>query len=144
MNVNMKGIVGKLAKNADLAGGLLGFLTGSTHGIGDVESSITNIMAGQVHIPDVKTMLDSYLGQPYFKNALYLYLFGWVAKELKLPVVGKYGKAIEKFATAYGAGSFMNMLLWSSTHSDEGSAPQGGLFNFRSSSPNQTALGYSY
>jgi len=127
--MNVSGIVSKLASKADLAGGLLGFATGSSAGFGDVQSSFENLLAGQAHIPDVGEMIQSYLAEPYFKNALYLYLFGWFASEMKLPAVGKYGNAIKKFAQAYGAGAFLNKALWSSTHSDEGSNPGGNGFS---------------
>jgi len=133
------GIVSKLMKHSELAGGLLGFLTGSTQGFEDVRSSFENLLSGQVHFPDVSDMINSYLGQPYFKNALYLYLFGWISKELGLPVIGKHGEKIKKFAQAYGGGSFLNMALWHMTHSDEGSNP-GGSGGF--STGNQT--GYPY
>lgn len=133
--MNINSMVSGLVKKADLAGGLLGFLTGSTHGLGDVQSSLENLLQGQVHIPDVKAMLDAYINQPYFRNALYLWLFGWGTKEFKVPMIGKYGGAMQKFAQAYGLGSFLNMLLWSSTHSDEGSNPSGSSRGSSGSSP---------
>lgn len=137
MNLNVKGIMSKITKNADTIGGLTGFLTGSTHGFEDVKSSFENLLRGQVHMPDIVNAIQSYLDQPYFKNALYLYLVGFVAKEFNLPVIGKYGKTIEKIATSYGAGALANILLWSSTHSGEGSAPKDGLFNFGGSKPSE-------
>ena len=121
--MNIKGITSALTKNADLLGGVLGFATGSTHGWSDVESSFENLLSGQVHIPDMKNMIRSYLGQPYFKNGLILYGVGWLAKELKVPFLAKYGNAIKKFVGAYAWGSFLNMLLWSCTHGEEGSNP---------------------
>jgi len=124
--MNINSITSEITKNADLLGGILGFTTGSTHGWGDVESSIENLFAGQVHIPDMKTAIRSYLGQPYFENGLILYGVGWLAKELKVPFIAKYGNAMQKFGGAYAWGSLLNMLLWSMTHSEQGSTPGTG------------------
>lgn len=121
--MNINGITSAITKNADLLGGILGFTTGSTHGLADIESSIENLLAGQVHIPDVKNMIRSYLDQPYFKNGLMLYGVGWLATELKIPFLSKYGKAIQNFGSAYAIGSFLNMLIWSMTHADQGCNP---------------------
>lgn len=135
----------KINKNADTIGGLAGFLTGSPAGFGDVKSSFENLLRGQAHMPDIEQAISSYLNEPYFKNALYLYLFGWGVKEFGVPVIGKYGSMMEKIAAAYGLGSFANKMLWHSTHSDQGSKPKGGLFNFGGSttcSGNSPSWGY--
>lgn len=142
MNVNS--IASAITKNAGLLGGVLGFATGSTHGWSDVESSFENLLSGQVHIPDMKNAIRSYLDQPYFKNGLILYGVGWLAQALKIPFLAKYGNAIKKFGGAYAWGSFLNMLLWSMTHGEEGSNPGTGdlrgLYDRAVRQPNKSSL----
>jgi len=121
--MNVKGVLQGVLKNTDKLGGILGFLTGSPGGFSDVQSSLDNILKGQVHMPNISQALSAIANEPYVKNGIMLWIFGYILKELNVPIVSKYGTPLEKFGMAYAAGSVAQKLIWESTHSDQGSDP---------------------
>lgn len=139
--MNVKGVLTGVMKNTDKIGGLLGFLTGSMHGFEDVQSSVENILAGQVHMPDIKEFFSTIASEPFVKNGVMLWIIGYVMKELKLPIVSKYGNPLSKFGLAYAGGAAAQKLLWLSTHSDQGSDPNKSTFQNFANAP---AIGYKY
>jgi len=120
--LNLGGFLGGIKTKADTLGTLAGFLTGSTNGIGDVTDSVTNLLSGQVHIPDVANFAN-WAQQPYLKSSLMLYIAGEVIGALGVPKISGWSKAMKDGAVGYASGSFMNLLLWSMTHADQGSDP---------------------
>ena len=121
--VNVTGVISGVLKNTDKLGGLLGFLTGSPQGFGDVQSSLENIMKGNVHLPDIAQTFGSMAAEPYVKNGILVWICGYIMQELKLPILSKYGAPLSKFGLAYAAGAAAQKLLWNCTHSDQGSDP---------------------
>jgi len=120
--LNMNNIVGQVSKNAGKLGGLLGFLTGSAHGFGDVQSIIENVLAGNIHAPDIQATLQHIANEPYVKTGIITWVIGTVMKEVKIGGLSKFGKPISDFGIAYATGSAAQKILWQSTHADEGSA----------------------
>ena len=67
-------------------------------------------------MPDFIQQSKDFLNQPYFKNAAMMYVAGYIIDELNPPMIGKYGGAIKKFAVGYGAGSYIQKIMWGATH----------------------------
>lgn len=131
--VNVKNITSKLTKNADKIGMLAGVLP--DFGITSIIRDLKTILEGQGHIPNIQATIDGFFNHPHFNSIAMLWLGGWVAKEFGY---GKYGTPIRKFSEGYGKALFAKIVLWQSTHADEGSARHlQGMFNRVVGQPNQ-------
>ena len=113
----------KTMSNADKLGTLAGFLVGTPNGVGDLLSSIQNVMQGQIHVPDVQAGMSALMGEGNVQKGVLGAIAGYVIDELGLPYIGKFGKAIQKFSIGYAVGAVGIKMLWMSTHADEGCAP---------------------
>ena len=118
--MNVSGLTSKLVSNADKLGLAAGLLVGSNEGVEGFVESIRNAASGHVHLPDWVFVKIWAQDRPQLTQAIMAYIAGYLIDEINPPVIGKYGKAIQKGSIGYAAGSFLNAMLWSSTHSGEG------------------------
>lgn len=135
--VNINNITGKLTKNVDKIGILVG---AASYGI---DALIENIMLlpTQGHIPDIKATIDEFLHLKELNPAIMILITGWAAKEFGY---AKYGNPLMKFGEGYLKGLGIQHILFHSTHAGEGSAgtPVERMFNRSVVAPNQTGYGY--
>lgn len=135
----LNNVTSKLTKNADKIGMIAGALPDM--GIASIIRDVTAIFKGEGHVPDISATIQGFFDHPHFNSIAMLWLGGWAAKELGY---GKYGRPIQKFSEGYLKALAFKIVLWQSTHGDEGSASHlQGIFNRSVVAPNQTA-GYSY
>lgn len=114
--MNLTNLSSKIANKADLLGVLAGLWTGTGAGFTDWISSAQQLMAGVIHAPNFM-VLQAHIQSPQIMNSIALYVGGLLAEEFNVPIVGKYGKALQKGAVAYAATSIAGTLLYSATHS---------------------------
>jgi len=132
--VNLSNITGKLTKNADLIGTLLG---ASARGIDPLIDNIQRLFTGEGHVPDIAATIKEFTALPEIRPTIMMYLAGYVAKEAGF---SKYGNPIMKLSEGMFKGLAIQHLLYHSTHGGEGSAgnPTGdrslqtsrGLYNY--------------
>jgi len=125
--------VGKLTKNADKIGMLVGVFD---DGLDAPINNLMRIIQGEGHLPDIARTIKETLARPSFKSAAVLWLAGWAAKEVGY---SKYGNPMQKFGEGMMKGLAIVQVLHRSSHGHtEGIV---GLFNRSVVAPNQ---GYSY
>lgn len=110
-------LLNNLTSKADTLGYIAGVLAGTPGGVNDLISSIQQIAGGVLHAPDAG-QIQTYLQSPYFQRALMGYLAGLGLDVLNVPLIGKYGKTLQKGATSYGVASVALYLFYSMTHSE--------------------------
>lgn len=138
--VNMNNILGTVSKNAGKIGGIVGFLTASPGGFSDVQSIIDNVLAGNIHAPDLQAAFQSLANEPFVRTGIMTWIIGTVLKEIKIGGASRFGKPIADFGLNYALGAAAQKILWASTHSDEGSADHlKSMYNRVVRQPNQRA-----
>jgi len=78
--------------------------------------SIQYAGAGQIHEPHLDSF-QNFLNGKAPMNAAMAYVAGMLIEDFKVPVIGKYGKAISKAAVGYIATQLITTLARSMTHS---------------------------
>lgn len=116
--MNLNNITGKLTRNADKIGILVG---AGARGIDPLINNVMAILSGRGHIPDIARTVKAYFELPEFRPTVMLWLGGYVAKEFGY---GKIGNPLQKFSEGMLKGLAIQHVLWWSTHAHEGSAPR--------------------
>lgn len=151
--VDVTGIVQKLANNADKLGALAGFFVGTPNGINDTISALTNAAKGNIHVPDIQGTVTALMNEGNVTKGITLAIAGYVIDAVDPPLVGKWGKALEKGGIGYALGSAAIKLLWMSTHADLGSDPLSpnhnpnawmGIYGGNSGAAPSASRGYAY
>lgn len=107
----------KIESNADKIAAIAGFLFYDQNGVLNVLDSINNALAGNIHLPDLKAAFESFQRTGKLGTVLTTFIAGYAIDELDLPMIGRFGKPLQKAAIGYGLGSAALLLLTSSTHS---------------------------
>lgn len=116
--MKLNGITNALTKNAGTIGAIAGFAFYDQNGLNNVWDSILQASRGNVHLPDIKVILEHFIAEKA-PAVIGTYAAGYIAKALGLPVIGKYGGALENLAMGYAAGSLALVFLTQMTHSPQ-------------------------
>lgn len=113
--MELNNIFGSIQQNADKVGLLLGFFTGSPNGLNDVQAIIQEAMAGHIHMPNIGDTLKE-LPMDMMMTGAWAWIIGYIAEEAKLPIIGRYGTALQKAGFGYMTGVVAQKLAWKATH----------------------------
>lgn len=127
--MKLNNITSKVLSKADLIGTLAGVGFGTDRGLEVVNDIINQVMTGNVHFPDISSLIQNWTQSPFFKNGVYGTVLGWVLDALDFMGTGKYGKALQKASIGYLKGGGAVWLAYYATHANKGSDPSKSNFN---------------
>lgn len=118
--MNLSGLTSGITRNADKIGLLAG--VASNNGITMLMDSLTQAVAGNVHMPDLALLSGTWAGGS-LRTGLMAAIGGFVIEEFAPGGFKKYGKMLTDLGIGYLEGSFVRDLAYYSTHSNLGSDP---------------------
>lgn len=126
--MNLSGITGNLTRNADKIGLIAGFV-GQLNGVDGVFEVISQATKGNVHLPDIGTMLGGMSQSGHFKTGITAAIAGYVIDEFAPNGFKKYGKVLSDAGIGYVEGTLAAYVVYSMTHGNQGSNPALANFN---------------
>jgi len=124
--------------NADKLGYLAALLGSDSTGwnrLNAVISSVQQLAAGVIHLPDFQHEIQNFMNYEG-KQALMLWIAGLGLDLINLPIVGKVGKPLQEGAQAYAIASAAVRLLYGATHSEiKGTNIEQGQSKFLAQAP---------
>jgi len=109
MQLKVEGLIDKLVNKADVASGLLSFIS-SFPLLSDIPWHIRKIFE-KPRIPDLQSIINNILVSPHFSSAILISLGGYVLREFGPEGYTKYGNAAQKVAAGILIGNFLAELL---------------------------------
>ena len=126
-------ILSPIEKNSGLIGSGLGVWHEVSNG--SLQSSISNLLGGQIHAPDFSEILAQLRTDPAYTNSVLALLIGSLAKDSGIGTLSRIGSIAEKAAGAYLMARGGLLVLHSATHS-EYKAPLFGKGNDKTGTEN--------
>lgn len=136
---SVSGLLGKIEDNTQLLGAAIGVF-----GIGlDPFETAQRLATGYVHMPVPAVVVASLRDYAPANSALISAILAYVGGEI---FGGKHGNALKNLGKGLGIATVANVIIWDSTHSDEGCKSEGYVPNpaGRSNSASASPSGYGY
>jgi len=130
-NIGSK-ILSPIEKNSGLIGSGLGVWNEVSSGA--LQSSISNLLGGYVHAPDLNEIFQQLKTDSAYTNSVLAIIIGSLAKDSGIGILSRIGNITEKAATSYLMARAALLVLHSATHS-EYVAPTFGKGNNKTENP---------
>jgi hypothetical protein len=116
MDINNMGskLIDPIEKNATLIGVGAVLLPK----VNAIQEEIGLILRGNVHAPNIQSVLTDVANNPNFRSAVLAIIGGNLVQDAGYPILAKIGRAGIKIATAYLATGIAENIVFHSTHSD--------------------------
>ncbi len=114
MVLNPKQMVSGIEKNIDKISKIVGLIQ---PGLDNVVDSVQKILSGQVHFP-AEGVISQFKDLPDVTMAVRVAVMGYLAGEVGIQPIAKYGKLAFKGGLGYLIGRFVNHMMWAVSHGD--------------------------